>query len=528
MGRERKGMTIQIRPWTTALRLWQDNAFRSIARHAESDFLAVATPGAGKTRLALRVAHDCLEKRKAERVVVVCPTNHLREQWAEAAHREGVKLAPDVSNRQGQEAIDYHGITVSYQQVCAEPELYRKRSARRRTVVIFDEIHHAGDGKEWGDALRHAFDPAAQRLLLSGTPFRTDSHPIPYVRYAQNRSVADFTYGYPEALRDGVCRPVLFPSYEGDLSWLSKGHVVVATFRDGLNHDRRRERLKTALLQDQWLGEVIRDANAQLSKLRTGGHENAGGLIIAMTQPHAREVAALVKRVSGESAMVAVSEDPDASRTIKAFGKGRSRWLVAVNMVREGVDIPRLRVGVYATNVLTEMYFRQVVGRFVRMARTGGEDRYAYLYIPRDPVLVMQARKVKEERDHALEERAQGDRVAPDMPRRDPEDLYAPLGGVARADEWIGHEEEAPPDPPEIHAQEADEKPLFAQKLERRALHKRLVADVAARAGVEHRAVNLELKEQTGSSIEHATMAQLEKRIRLLQRWVEVGYKGRR
>ncbi|MER3422506.1 MAG: hypothetical protein C4293_04010, partial [Nitrospiraceae bacterium] len=207
-----------------------------------------------------------------------------------------------------------------------------------------------------------------------------------------------------------MCRPVLFPSYEGDVSWISKGEVVVATFRDGLNQERRRERLKTALLQEEWLGEVIRDANAQLTKLRAGGHQNAGGLIVAMTQGHAREVADLVKRVTGESAMVAVSEDPEASRTIKAFAKSHARWLVAVNMVSEGVDIPRLRVGVYATNVLTEMYFRQVVGRFVRMARTGGEDRSSYLYIPRDPVLVMQARKVKEERDHALVERAQSER----------------------------------------------------------------------------------------------------------------------
>lgn len=525
-------MKRHIRPWASALRPWQDRAFQSIVRHAASDFLAVATPGAGKTRLALRVAHDCLEKGKAERVVVVCPTNHLREQWAEAAHREGVSLAPDVSNQQGQEAADYHGITVSYQQVCADPDLYRKKSLNRRTLVIFDEIHHAGDGKEWGDALRYAFDPAAQRLLLSGTPFRTDSHPIPYVRYSkENRSLADFTYGYAEALKDGVCRPVLFPSYEGDVSWISKGEVVVATFRDGLNQERRRERLKTALLQEEWLGEVIRDANAQLTKLRAGGHQNAGGLIVAMTQGHAREVADLVKRVTGESAMVAVSEDPEASRTIKAFAKSHARWLVAVNMVSEGVDIPRLRVGVYATNVLTEMYFRQVVGRFVRMARTGGEDRCSYLYIPRDPVLVMQARKVKEERDHALVERAQSEREVSDAPRREAEDLFAPLHAIARPGEWIGHEEEPSPAgtgaPVHLTAQ-PEEKPLYVQKLERRALHKRLVAEVAARAGIEHRIVNRELMEQTGSSIEKATMAQLEKRIRLLQRWIETGYKGRR
>jgi superfamily II DNA or RNA helicase len=534
-------MKHRLLPWTTALRVWQESAFQSVLSHPGHDFLVVATPGAGKTRLALRVAHHALTAGKVRRIVVVCPTSHLREQWAEAGHRDGLQLAPDIANRHAREADDYHGMTVTYQQICAEPAVYRRRSAQEPTLVVFDEIHHAGEGKEWGEALRRAFEPASQRLLLSGTPFRTDDNPIPYVRYnADRRSIADFTYGYLDAIKEGVCRPILFPSYEGEVSWVSQGRTMEATFRDGLKKAQRRERLKTALLQEEWLEDVVADADAKLSEIRTNGHANAGGLVVAMNQTHARAVADLLRRVTGETASVAVSDDPGASRTIRAFARSQRRWLVAVNMVSEGVDIPRLRVGVYASNVLTEMYFRQVVGRFVRMSHTGGQDVRAYLYISRDPTLVSYARQIQQERNHAL----RPDGGALDEATRQvqaqgtPNNEYLPLRAVAQEDECIGDDftltspdtpaTSAPPIPEAAPVLSSNALPLFEQKQAKRELHKRLVSQLALRDKLEHRLINLSLKEQTGTSIDRATMQQLDARIRLLQRWLEKGYSGRR
>ena len=428
-------------PWTSLLRPWQEEAFVAISQHASPNFLAVATPGAGKTRLALRVAHDGLTSKKAHRIVVVCPTTHLRKQWAQAAHLVGLHLDPTSSNHQSKEAPDFHGIVTTYQQVCLDPKSYRAQSRREKTLVIFDEIHHAGEGKEWGEALQIAFDPAIQRLLLSGTPFRTDENPIPYVRYDHDqKSVSDFQYGYPQALRDGVCRPVIFPSYEGELAWSSRGEMVEATFKDGIKKTQQRERLRTALLQDDWLGQLIQDADDRLSLVRRAGHERAGGLIVAMSQTHARDIAALVQQITGERAHVAVSDDPTANATIQRFAKGRQRWLVAVNMVSEGVDIPRLRVGVYASNVQTEMYFRQVVGRFVRVNEHGGQDSKSYVYISQDPTIVHYAKQIMEERSHALAERETlfSTPLAPPATTDPQEEDFVPLEGVARADEWIG------------------------------------------------------------------------------------------
>ena len=102
--------------------------------------------------------------------------------------------------------------------------------------------------------------------------------------YEQGESQADFTYGYSHSIRDGVCRPILFPSYEGELTWLSDGREHRATFEDGLTFERQRERLKTALLQETWLGPVLSDAHAELQRLRKQEQADAGGLIVTMNQ----------------------------------------------------------------------------------------------------------------------------------------------------------------------------------------------------------------------------------------------------
>jgi len=513
--------------WTVPLRDWQQRALSAVQSHETQDFLAMATPAAGKTRFALRVTHDCLTKRAATRVLVVCPTNHLRRQWAEAAGKIGLQLDPTLTNDQASEAPDYHGAVVTYQQVCLAPAIFQLACKRKKTLVILDELHHAGDGKNWGKALRTAFQPAAFRLILSGTPFRSDNNAIPFIRYERGESLADFAYGYTEAIHDHVCRPIVFPSYEGELTWLSDGREHTATFEDGLTFDRQRERLKTALLQETWLGSVITDAHTQLTCLRKQEQPNAGGLIVAMDQDHARWVAELVGRITGKKAVVAVSDDPAASRIIDSFSDHKTQqWLVAVNMVSEGVDIPRLRVGVYGTNVLTEMYFRQVVGRFVRMQDGVSKPQRAWLYLPKDPILVHYARQIKAERDHILED------IMPPGQR----DLfgrvtvstneYMPLTAIAKMDTLIG-EEEAMGERDAVGAGHAPVS-LHEQKRDLRDLHRLLVGSIARKNGIDHRRLNAELIARTGSRVDAATAEQLQKRILLLEKWQERGYDGKR
>src|SRR5690606_35400799 len=122
-----------------------------------------------------------------------------------------------------------------------------------KTLVILDEIHHAGDSMSWGEGVREAFEPAARRLALTGTPFRSDVNPIPFVRYEPGAdgvptSVAASTYGCAQALADHVVRPVLFLAYSGQMSWRTRaGDEIAASLGEPLTKDLTAQALRTAL-----------------------------------------------------------------------------------------------------------------------------------------------------------------------------------------------------------------------------------------------------------------------------------------
>ncbi len=396
--------------WGTAssLRAWQAEALQAYMASQPRDFLAVATPGAGKTTFALRIATELMAKGAVRRVTVVCPTEHLKTQWSESAARVGLTLDPDFTNAQGEEGSFFDGVCVTYAQVAANPGLHRRRTAARPTLVILDEIHHGGDALSWGDGIREAFQGAARRLSLTGTPFRSDDSPIPFVEYADDgdgvlRSRADYTYGYAEALRDGVVRPVMFLSYSGQMRWQTKqGDVVEATLGEPLTKDMTGQAWRTALNPaGDWIQAVLAAADERLTAVRKS-IPDAGGLVIATDQKAARAYAERLEGISGQRPTVVLSDDAGASDRIAEFSAGDGRWMIAVRMVSEGVDVPRLAVGVYATSASTPLFFAQAIGRFVR-ARKRGET--ATVFLPSVPQLLGLAAEMEVERDHALGEK---------------------------------------------------------------------------------------------------------------------------
>jgi superfamily II DNA or RNA helicase len=393
--------------WGTAtkLRAWQQQALDDYTARAPRDYLAVATPGAGKTTFALRVAADLLTRRVVERVVVVTPTEHLKTQWAQAAEAAGIPIDPSYTGRRGRTSRDYLGFALTYAGVATNPLAYRVRTESHKTLVVLDEIHHAGDALSWGEAVREAFEPATRRLALTGTPFRSDTNPIPFVTYAPGddgvpRSAADYTYGYAHALRDGVVRPVLFMAYSGEMRWRTRaGDEVAAQLGEPLTRDMTAQALRTALDPDgAWVPAVLAAADRRLSEVRRHMRD-AGGLVIATDQDTARAYARLLREVSGEEPTVVLSDEPAASRRIGDFAASDARWMVAVRMVSEGVDVPRLAVGVYATTTATPLFFAQAVGRFLR-ARRRGET--ASVFLPSVGPLLGFAADMEAERDHVL------------------------------------------------------------------------------------------------------------------------------
>ncbi len=396
-------------PWGTAakLRAWQEEALDGLpARGQQRDFLAVATPGAGKTTYALRIATELLDRGVIRAVTVVAPTEHLKHQWSDAAARVGIHLNPAFSNSTGLQSHEYDGVALTYAQVASKPQLHRRRTQETPTLVILDEIHHGGDARSWGDGIREAFEPAARRLSLTGTPFRSDTNPIPFVRYEMGedgilRSASDYSYGYAAALRDGVVRPVLFLAYGGAMRWRTKaGDEVAARLGEPLTKDLTAQAWRTALdPKGEWVPSVLAAADTRLSEVRRHvpdagghGHRHRPDLGARVRPPPARHHrrgphGGAVRRRRGERRHRARSPPAPA------------RWMVAVRMVSEGVDVPRLCVGVYATSTSTPLFFAQAVGRFVR-ARRRGET--ASVFLPSVPIMLTHAATMEEERDHAL------------------------------------------------------------------------------------------------------------------------------
>jgi superfamily II DNA or RNA helicase len=534
------------------LRRWQKEALDRFEHQARRDFLAVATPGAGKTTFALTAAVRDLGRHPHRRLVVVAPTQHLKHQWATAAANFGLHLEPEWASADPF-PVDMHGVVVTYQQVAAQPRPLRGPSDD--AFVVLDEVHHAGTERAWGDGVFQAFELAAHRLSLSGTPFRSDQNPIPFVAYDFEEAVADYVYGYGEALKDGgVVRPVFFPRINGHMEWSTpEGDIVSATFDDHLDRTLASQRLRTALSPDgEWLPTVLDQAHTQLLRLRETQPE-AGGLVIAMDVDHARAVAKLLKARQGVEAVVATSDDPLASEKIADFAASRAPWIVAVRMVSEGVDVPRLRVGVYATNTMTELFFRQAVGRLVRWS--GGLRRQkAFMFIPDDVRLRTFATQIAEQRTHSLKRREdEGDQNPLDLLDQLPPDgedqlsLFAAISSTAVVDHDPSsifddhHPEDLVHDPahedfsleielapPPLRGSDGREAgttltvPRTQRKRELRQANTDRVRMLTHLTGESPEVINGRLNREAGiTSIAQATVRDLERRLRAADTWID-------
>jgi superfamily II DNA or RNA helicase len=281
-----------------------------------------------------------------------------------------------------------------FQALAAEPGF--------KTLVIFDEIHHVGSESSWGIAAQQAFMAAATRILsLSGTAFRA-SDPIAFIATRNRKSVASYTYSYGDALADGVCRPLKFAAIGGTATFQTPGGTIETVSFD-LNEQGESYRLQTVLNPDgDHLREMLRTGNEELSRLRTTTDADAGGLVVCIDCDHADAVARILHEMTGVRPTVACSrlndpDDPSPRPAIDAFDKGTSPWIVSVRMISEGVDIRRLRVLVYATNMVAELGFRQITGRIVRTDPKNGNEDYGTVILPADPRLMDRAQLILQE-----------------------------------------------------------------------------------------------------------------------------------
>ena len=507
-----------------------------MASWEEGSFLISAAPGAGKTIPSLVFAREQLRAGRARRIVVVCPTAPLTRQWARAAARLGLHLQPDSPTLRP--PGDFQGVALTYARVAMGAAEYAK-TCTPGTLVIADETHHLGDDLAWGEGFRKAFGSARRWLLLSGTPFRSDQSAIPGVRYEGGVAVPDVSYAYADAVRDGVCRRVTFVPYDGTLQWQSGDDVIETSFDEVLTTREAGRRYRTAISAElpDGLPRVLRAAHAKLGELRAGEHRDAGGLIVTADGEHARAVARAIREITGSVPTVVLHTDAQAHRKLEAFRVSKDPWIVAVNMVSEGVDIPRLRVGVYATVAKTPLIFRQIVGRFVRVV-PGRPVEESHLFLPADRPLRALAADVETELRHVLHPaKDASDALDEELERvarreTEPSEMgFVPLRADVAPQMALFADPNAPPpvtvpaaaaafspvaaDP--VAAETEPEPSAFERRASLRAERHRLVGNLRRIDGRSFNEINGWLNKKTGvAKVDEATIDQLQKSIDLL------------
>src|SRR6478672_2938845 len=495
MAQHAASVTAAVRQSPTSLRDWQERALVAMDAWSEGPFLISAAPGAGKTRPALEFARRQLKAGAIRRVAVVCPTTPLTRQWAAAAARMGLHLVPDAADLRP--PADFSGVAVTYARVAASAARWATQCTPG-TLVIADEAHHLGEELAWGEGFHLAVARAQRRLLLSGTPFRSDQCPIPDVRYDDGVAVPDVSYAYADAVRDRICRPVTFVPYDGALQWRSGDDLVEASFADALTGREAGRRYRTAISVDlaDGLPRILAAADERLARV--------------------------LGEVCGHKPTVVLHTEARAADKLQAFTSGSERWIVAVNMVSEGVDIPRLRVGVYATAAKTALVFRQIVGRFVRTIAGRPDDEPSWVFLPSDPVLRAHAADVERELRHVLRPPDDAEAFDEGEERRrseptEPEAFLPVAADVAPQMALFG--------PPAGVAPAGGAAPVAAEPAmaayERRELLRdrrhRLVADLRRSSGAGHAEINGWLNRSCGvRSVNDASIDQLERSIELL------------
>lgn len=393
---------------SVSLRAWQKRFVASWQQSAAPDFMLAALPGGGKTLASLYCANEFISGRETRRLIVVVPTANLREQWqSEAFKLFGVQL--QTREFKGDLKQDFHGVITTYASVASSPYLFRRLCAKHDCMVIFDEIHHAGDKSSWGLSIKEAFEHATKRLEMSGTPFKSDGQLIPFLKVDEGGFYhIDFPYDYPSALRDGVVREVSFHRYGGSVTLAVGEEILEIHTNDDVDEDGAAKRLRGLLRSPTFTRGMLRKAHEKLLAVRKA-KADAAGLVLCIDANHAVQVAKLLLEITGEQPDIVVSDDDLATSSVKSFRESSRKWIVAVRMVSEGVDIKRLMVLAYLTNTATELFFRQAIGRIVRNEGTDF-DTESYCFIPEDPRLSDYAEQIEKFQSAVIEEQKEQER----------------------------------------------------------------------------------------------------------------------
>ena len=389
---------------------WQES-FKLEWDKGAKNFLCTVCPAGGKTLAALWVGYNWLRGTNNGKLVIVVPTDNLKKQWQEqAAEWFGLQLKIDEVDVECNEYYD--GYCVTYQSVrdgAGCTIFFRLLGSTKATkmLAILDEPHHCALEKSWGLGIREAFEYADRRLLLSGTPYRTDRNPIPYITYKNNVSVADYIYDADKGRADGIVRKTIFAYESGEYSENDHATGELKTYKIDLDVEMdEMEQVRLAGLMNpdgEFVRNMIRRSHDKLTEVRKT-IKDAAAMAVCVNQEDAKKTAKVIKELTGCDASIIVSEPTINNDTVDNFRTSTKEWVVSVKQVSEGTDIKRLQVLCYLTNATTKLFFRQLIGRVQRVRGLPHEiDHECYVYLPAHPRLSDNANEYEMLQDQAIE-----------------------------------------------------------------------------------------------------------------------------
>jgi superfamily II DNA or RNA helicase len=377
------------------LRQWQAeciNLALTQYQNGTSHFLALATPGAGKTLMASALADLLLKNNMVDLIICFSPSSIVSQDFSASLQLKTQERFDGL--------IGARGRSLTYQNLQYLDVNFWQLFERYRVFVIFDEIHHCAgsnidNANAWGEQIiLNIQDKAKFTLALTGTPWRSDAAPIVLSNYIHpsNKISCDYVYGLSEAITDYVCRvPQIIA--------IDNNNISVVDDVETKRFSSFKSLLMESVVPYQEIIEneavikyVISSAHKKLSSIRVK-NEDAAGLIVASSVEHARQISTLMKTCFNEDSVVVTYRESEPTSIIQQFRHAQTKWIISVGMISEGTNIPRLQICCHLTNIKTEMHFRQILGRILRM--TDSKNQEAIMYMPAEPKLLEYAYRVK-------------------------------------------------------------------------------------------------------------------------------------
>jgi superfamily II DNA or RNA helicase len=389
-------------PSTLELRPYQQKALAAWFAARGHGVLEMAT-GTGKTVTALSVMERLFgaltERGESLMVVVVCPYQHLVEQWAESARLFGLQPILCYRSRSHwsgplgaairairQKAVPFE-IAIATNATFGSPAFRAcLADCPEQSLLIADEMHNLG-----APALREALpEQFAYRLGLSATPDRAYDREGTEALSEYFGDVV-FSFGLGEAIAAGALTPYEYAVSVVELSGEELESYLELTARIGraIHAGGLDGPAAQALLVAR--ARIVANARAKLPALAAALRPLAssthnlvycgdGNVDSDTGESGQRQIEAVVRllgrdlgmRVKSYTAETPIDERVDLRRR---FAEGDLQALVAIRCLDEGVDIPETERAFLLASTTNPRQYIQRRGRVLRRSPETGKTR---------------------------------------------------------------------------------------------------------------------------------------------------------